>query len=134
MNNPIVLETISFPDPVISVAIEPKTLADQDKMSEALQKLAEEDPTFKVRVDDETGQTIISGMGELHLDILVDRMLREFKVQANVGNLGLLTMRQSPKPFLKQNINLLNKPVAMVNMVMLSSGLNLWKAVPVLSS
>jgi elongation factor G len=86
MNNPIVLETISFPDPVISVAIEPKTLADQDKMSEALQKLAEEDPTFKVRVDEETGQTIISGMGELHLDILVDRMLREFKVQANVGN------------------------------------------------
>ena len=86
MNNPIVLETISFPDPVISVAIEPKTMADQDKMSEALQKLAEEDPTFKVRVDEETGQTIISGMGELHLDILVDRMLREFKVQANVGN------------------------------------------------
>ena len=86
MNNPIVLETISFPDPVISVAIEPKTLADQDKMSEALQKLAEEDPTFKVRVDNETGQTIISGMGELHLDILVDRMLREFKVQANIGN------------------------------------------------
>ena len=86
LNNPIVLETINFPDPVISVAIEPKTLADQDKMSIALQKLAEEDPTFKVRVDDETGQTIISGMGELHLDILVDRMLREFKVQANVGN------------------------------------------------
>lgn len=86
MNNPIVLETINFPDPVISVAIEPKTMADQDKMSLALQKLAEEDPTFKVRVDEETGQTIISGMGELHLDILVDRMLREFKVQANVGN------------------------------------------------
>ena len=86
LNNPIVLETINFPDPVISVAIEPKTLADQNKMSEALQKLAEEDPTFKVRVDEETGQTIISGMGELHLDILVDRMLREFKVQANVGN------------------------------------------------
>ncbi len=86
MNNPVVLETINFPEPVISVAIEPKTMADQDKMSMALQKLAEEDPTFKVRVDDETGQTIISGMGELHLDILVDRMLREFKVQANVGN------------------------------------------------
>ncbi|MBG0786205.1 MAG: elongation factor G [Anaerolineaceae bacterium] len=86
LNNPIVLETINFPDPVISVAIEPKTLADQDKMSIALQKLAEEDPTFKVRVDEDTGQTIISGMGELHLDILVDRMLREFKVQANVGN------------------------------------------------
>jgi len=86
INHPIVLETINFPEPVISVAIEPKTMADQDKMSVALQKLAEEDPTFKVRVDEETGQTIISGMGELHLDILVDRMLREFKVQANVGN------------------------------------------------
>jgi len=86
INNPIVLETITFPEPVISVAIEPKTTADQDKMGIALQKLAEEDPTFKVRVDEDTGQTIISGMGELHLDILVDRMLREFKVQANVGN------------------------------------------------
>ncbi|MDF1520335.1 MAG: elongation factor G [Brevefilum sp.] len=85
-SNHIILETISFPEPVISVAIEPKTLADQDKMGIALQKLAEEDPTFKVRQDEETGQTIISGMGELHLDILVDRMLREFKVQANVGN------------------------------------------------
>ncbi len=85
-SNHIVLETISFPEPVISVAIEPKTLADQDKMRIALQKLAEEDPTFKVRKDEDTGQTIISGMGELHLDILVDRMLREFKVRANVGN------------------------------------------------
>ncbi len=84
--NPIILESISFPKPVISVAIEPKTTADQDKMGVALQKLAEEDPTFKVRQDEETGQTIISGMGELHLDILVDRMLREFNVQANVGN------------------------------------------------
>lgn len=85
-SNPVVLETIQFPEPVISVAIEPKTTADQDKMGVALQKLAEEDPTFRVRQDEETGQTIISGMGELHLDILVDRMLREFKVQANVGN------------------------------------------------
>jgi elongation factor G len=85
-SNPIILETINFPEPVISVAIEPKTTADQDKMSQALQKLSEEDPTFKVRQDEDTGQTIISGMGELHLDILVDRMLREFKVQANVGN------------------------------------------------
>jgi len=85
-SEPIILESITFPDPVISVAIEPKTLADQDKMSVALQKLAEEDPTFKVRQDEDTGQTIISGMGELHLDILVDRMLREFNVQANVGN------------------------------------------------
>ncbi len=85
-SNPIVLESITFPEPVISVAIEPKTIADQDKMGIALQKLAEEDPTFKVRQDEDTGQTIISGMGELHLDILVDRMLREFKVKANVGN------------------------------------------------
>jgi elongation factor G len=85
-SNPIVLESITFPDPVISVAIEPKTMADQAKMGMALQKLSEEDPTFKVRQDEETGQTIISGMGELHLDILVDRMLREFKVEANVGN------------------------------------------------
>ncbi|MBN1230998.1 MAG: elongation factor G [Anaerolineales bacterium] len=85
-NQQLVLENISFPEPVISVAIEPKTTADQDKMGEALQKLSEEDPTFRVRSDEETGQTVISGMGELHLDILVDRMLREFKVQANVGN------------------------------------------------
>ena len=84
--NPIILESITFPKPVISVAIEPKTTADQDKMGVALQKLSEEDPTFTVRQDEETGQTIISGMGELHLDILVDRMLREFNVQANVGN------------------------------------------------
>jgi elongation factor G len=84
-DHPIVLESISFPEPVISVAIEPKTKADQDKMSEALRRLAEEDPTFKVRTDFETGQTLISGMGELHLEVLVDRMMREFKVWANVG-------------------------------------------------
>ncbi len=83
--SPIVLEKMSFPTPVISVAIEPKTKADQDKMGIALQKLAEEDPSFQVKTDTETGQTIISGMGELHLDIIVDRMLREFKVEANVG-------------------------------------------------
>jgi elongation factor G len=84
-NKKVVLETISFPEPVISIAIEPKSTADQDKMGDALRKLAEEDPTFRVRSDEGTGQTIISGMGELHLDVLVDRMLREFKVQANVG-------------------------------------------------
>ncbi len=84
-SNPVILENITFPEPVISVAIEPKTLADQDKMSIALRKLSEEDPTFKVRSDQETGQTLISGMGELHLEVLVDRMLREFKVQARVG-------------------------------------------------
>jgi elongation factor G len=82
---PIILEAMRFPEPVISVAIEPKTKADQDKLSLALQKLAEEDPTFHVRTDTETAQTIIAGMGELHLEILVDRMRREFKVEANVG-------------------------------------------------
>jgi elongation factor G len=83
--NQIVLESMTFPDPVISVAIEPKTKGDQEKLGVAIQKLAEEDPTFQVKQDDETGQTIIAGMGELHLDILVDRMRREFKVEANVG-------------------------------------------------
>jgi elongation factor G len=81
----IVLENIAFPEPVISIAIEPKSTADQEKMGEALRKLSEEDPTFRVRSDENTGQIVISGMGELHLDILVDRMLREFRVQANVG-------------------------------------------------
>jgi elongation factor G len=81
----IVLEEITFPEPVISIAIEPRTKADQEKMSLALQRLAEEDPTFRVRTDEETGQTLIAGMGELHLDIIVDRMKREFKVEANVG-------------------------------------------------
>jgi elongation factor G len=85
LNNPIVLESITFPEPPVSIAIEPKTKADQEKMAIALQRLAEEDPTFRVRVDDETGQTIISGMGELHLEILVDRMKREFNVEANIG-------------------------------------------------
>ncbi len=82
---PIQLEAMTFPDPVISVAIEPKTKADQDKLSTALQRLAEEDPTFQVRSDEETGQTLISGMGELHLEIIVDRLVREFSVDANVG-------------------------------------------------
>lgn len=84
-NNPVILESMEFPEPVISVAIEPKTKADQEKLSIALGKLAQEDPSFKVTYDEETGQTIISGMGELHLDIIVDRLLREFKVGANVG-------------------------------------------------
>ncbi len=84
-SNQVVLENITFPEPVISVAIEPRTTADQDRMAEALHKLSDEDPTFRVRVDEETGQTIISGMGELHLEILIDRMLREFRVQARVG-------------------------------------------------
>ena len=83
--HPILLETISFPEPVIEVKIEPKTKADQDKMGIALQRLAEEDPTFRVKTDPESGETLIAGMGELHLDVLVDRMVREFKVAANVG-------------------------------------------------
>ncbi|MGO1739756.1 MAG: elongation factor G, partial [Actinomycetaceae bacterium] len=82
---PVVLESMTFPEPVIHVAIEPKTKGDQEKLGTAIQKLAEEDPTFTVRLDDETGQTVIGGMGELHLDILVDRMKREFRVEANVG-------------------------------------------------
>lgn len=84
-DHPIILESIEFPEPVISMAIEPRTNLDQDKMSQALQALAEEDPTFQIRVDDQTGQTILYGMGELHLEVLIDRMLREFKVAANVG-------------------------------------------------
>ena len=83
--HPVLLESITFPEPVIDIAVEPKTKADQEKMGLALKKLAEEDPTFQVRTDEETGQTIISGMGELHLDVIVDRMKREFKVEANVG-------------------------------------------------
>jgi elongation factor G len=84
-DKPIILESITFPEPVIQIAIEPKTKADQEKMGIALQKLAEEDPTFQVKSNEETGQTLISGMGELHLDIIVDRMKREFKVEANIG-------------------------------------------------
>mgnify|MGYP001088968465 CR=1 FL=1 len=84
-SKPVILESITFPEPVISIAIEPKSTADQDKMAIALQRLSEEDPTFRVHTDENSGQTIIGGMGELHLDVLVDRMLREFRVQANVG-------------------------------------------------
>ena len=84
-DEPILLERIKFPEPVIKVAVEPKTKADQEKMAVALGRLAEEDPTFQVRTNEETGQTEISGMGELHLEVLVDRMKREFKVEANVG-------------------------------------------------
>ena len=84
-DHPIELEQIEFPEPVIAVAIEPKTKADQERLSESLARLAEEDPTFQVESDEETGQTLIHGMGELHLEVLVDRLLREFSVEANVG-------------------------------------------------
>ena len=84
-NHPILLESIEFPEPVIAIAIEPKTKADQEKLGTSLSKLVAEDPSFRVKTDEETGQTILSGMGELHLEIIVDRLLREFKVGANVG-------------------------------------------------
>jgi elongation factor G len=99
----IILESISFPEPVISIAIEPKSSSDQEKMGEALRKLSEEDPTFRVRSDENTGQTIISGMGELHLDILVDRMLREFRVQANVGKPRVAYRESITRPVPKVN-------------------------------
>jgi elongation factor G len=85
INDKFLVESIEFPEPVISISVEPKSKADQEKMGVALSKLAEEDPSFKVKTDGETGQTIISGMGELHLDIIVDRMRREFSVECNVG-------------------------------------------------
>lgn len=95
---PIILESMEFPDPVIDIAIEPKTKAEQDKLGVALQKLAEEDPTFKVSTNQETGQTIIAGMGELHLEIIVDRLLREFKVEANVGKPQVAYRETATKP------------------------------------
>jgi elongation factor G len=102
-NKKLLLENITFPEPVISIAIEPKSTADQEKMGEALRKLSEEDPTFRVRSDENTGQTIISGMGELHLDVLVDRMLREFKVQANVGRPRVAYRESITRPVEKLN-------------------------------
>jgi len=99
----LVLESISFPEPVISIAIEPKSSSEQEKMGEALRKLAEEDPTFRVRSDESTAQTIISGMGELHLDIIVDRLLREFKVQANVGTPRVAYRESITKPVKEVN-------------------------------
>ena len=104
-DNPIILANMEFPDPVISVAIEPKTRASQDKMIVGLQKLAEEDPTFQTKSDEETGQTIISGMGELHLEVIVDRLLREFKVEANIGN-PQVAYRESITKKLKHKVSL----------------------------
>jgi len=95
---PVLLESMEFPDPVISIAIEPKTKSDQEKLSTALQKLSEEDPTFRVRTDEETGQTLIGGMGELHLEIIVDRLMREFKVEANVGRPQVAYREMVKKP------------------------------------
>src|SRR5688500_7038227 len=100
-SRPIILESMSFPVPVISVAIEPKTKADQDKLGQALGKLSDEDPTFLVRNDEETGQTIISGIGELHLEVLVDRLTREFSVEANVGKPQVAYRETIKKPVTK---------------------------------
>jgi len=119
-SSPIVLETLFIPEPVISVAVEPKTKQDMEKLSKALQSLSEEDPTFRVMTDPETNQTIISGMGELHLEILVDRMKREFNVEANVGAPQVAyreTIRKTVSPILK--VSLLVKVVVRVNMVTL---------------
>jgi elongation factor G len=103
-SNPILLESMEFPEPVISIAIEPKTKSDQEKLSTALQKLSEEDPTFRVRTDEETGQTLIGGMGELHLEIIVDRLMREFKVEANVGRPQVAYRESLKKPIEKVNL------------------------------
>lgn len=126
---PIILESMKFPEPVISVAIEPKSKADEEKMGIALNRLAEEDPTFRVRTDIETNQTIIAGMGELHLDILVDRMKREFGVQANVGQPRSLIAKPSGKKW-SRRVNTLNKQVDAVNTA--TSGWSLSRCLPLL--
>lgn len=117
-NSPIILEAMEFPEPVIRVAIEPKTKDAQEKMGLALAKLAEEDPTFKTWTDTETGQTIIAGMGELHLEIIVDRLQREFKVECNVGA-PQVAIRKQLDQLLKQKLNMLNNQVVKDNTVML---------------
>ena len=131
--NPVILESMNFPDPVIQLAVEPKTKADQDKMGIALQKLAEEDPTFRAHTDEETGQTIIAGMGELHLEILVDRMLREFKVETNVVNHKLLTVKLSVLQR-KLKVNSFVNPVVVVNTDIVGLSSNHKKLAQALSS
>ena len=115
----VILERMEFPDPVIEVAVEPKTKADQEKMGIALQRLAAEDPSFKVSIDHESGQTVMKGMGELHLEILVDRMLREFKVDATVEHLKLPTGRQLLN-LLRLIIHIKNNQEVQVNLPRLS--------------
>ena len=113
-NTPIVLESMAFPSPVMSIAIEPQTKSDIEKMNTALAKLAEEDPTFKVHQDPETGQTLLSGMGELHLEIIVDRLVREFKVSAEIGQPQVHTERPSSVLQYPTNVLFVN-PVGAVN-------------------
>ena len=133
--NPVLLESIEFPDPPVSIAVEPKTKSDQEKMGLGLQRLAEEDPTFRVHTDEETGQTIISGMGELHLDIIIDRLKREFKVEANTGEPQVLKSL-TVKPFaalLKLKVSISNSLVVVANMVMCGLNLNQTKPEKVLN-
>jgi Translation elongation factors (GTPases) len=132
-DHPLHLESMDFPDPVIQVAVEPKTKADQDKMNTALQKLSEEDPTFKAETNPETGETLIAGMGELHLDIIIDRMKREFKVEANIGAPQVATVKPSLRlPRLK--VNSFASLVVKVNMVTFGSNLPLTNVVRVTNS
>jgi len=116
VNDEIILERMVFPEPVIHVAVEPKTKADQEKMGVALNRLAQEDPSFRVKTDEETNQTIISGMGELHLEILVDRMRREFNVEANVGALKWHTVKRLRRK-LKWKVSSLNSLAVKVSTV-----------------
>ena len=120
--HPVILESMEFPEPVIELAIEPKTKNDQGKMGEALAKLAEEDPTFRAHTDQETGQTIIAGMGELHLEVIVDRLLREFNVEANVG----APQVAYKETFTTLTASMLSSPVVVVSMVTVKLSLSLW--------
>lgn len=117
---------MEFPEPVISIAVEPKTKADQEKMGLALGRLAKEDPSFRVWTDEESNQTIIAGMGELHLDIIVDRMKREFNVEANVGKLRLLTVKRFARKLPISKVNTLNSLVVAVSMVTSLSTCTRW--------
>ena len=126
-STPLVLENIRFPEPVISVAVEPKTRADQDKLGEALRKMSDEDPTFKVTYNDETGQIVISGMGELHLDVIVSRMLTEFSVSAKVGNPEVAYKETITDSGRMPKADLFGRPAATANSVMYGCVLNLWK-------
>ena len=132
-NHKVILERMEFPEPVIQIAVEPRSQADQEKMGIALGKLAAEDPSFRVETDDETGQTLISGMGELHLDIIVDRMKREFSVDCNVVNLKLRTAKQFAAAQ-KLKANLFANQVVVVNMVTYGLSLNHLKRVKGLCS
>ena len=123
--HPVILESMEFPEPVIELAIEPKTKNDQGKMGEALAKLAEEDPTFRAHTDTETGQTIIAGMGELHLEVIVDRLLREFNVEANVGAPQVAYKKHLHRPLIS-TASMLSSLVVVVSTVIVKLSLSQW--------